>query len=297
MSSYLVDPETFPARAEGAPWGDVRVGLRIGGEAIRLEGVSRAQSDTIEELWSGFVVAPSGDGGDEAEVSVFRAEPRAFRSFDRSGWTYSLDFDYGSTHTHFTGIDLIARIDWGTRLRGALWIVSEEPEVFHGALENFLRVFVSHALALRGGLLLHSASVLDPGGARLFLGRSGAGKSTVSRSALASGRSVPSDDLNLVLSDGRLAGSPFLGDVGSRENGSHPLVGIYRLEKGATDAVRRLGPGEAFAALLACSSFINRSPFLRERLWSNLTALAGRVPSYSLTFRREGAFWALLSTC
>jgi hypothetical protein len=192
------------------------------------------------------------------------------------------------------GVDLVGRLDWNGKLSGALSVATEAPELFHGAFENFLRVLVAHDLLLRGGALLHSAGVVDETGARLFVGPSGAGKSTVARAASSTGRHVASDDLNLVGPDLALWGSPFLGDLGAREDGSYPLLGIYRLEKGEEDSLRSLGKAEALATLLACSPYVNRSPFLADRLCSNLLALVESVPVYALTFRREARFWSLL---
>jgi hypothetical protein len=227
-------------------------------------------------------------------VSVSHAEPSLFQKVDPRGWNYSLDFEYGPSHTAMRGIDLVGRLDWNGRLSGTLSVATEAPEHFHGAFENFLRVLVAHDLLLRGGALLHSAGVVDEAGARLFVGPSGAGKSTVARLASSTGRYVASDDLNLVGPDLALWGGPFLGELGAREGGSYPLRGIYRLEKGEDDSLRALGKAEALASLLACSPFVNRSPYLSDRLCSNLLALVETVPVQVLTFRREGRFWDLL---
>ncbi len=193
----------------------------------------------------------------------------------------------------------MGRIDWHDRLEGALWATTEAPGGFHGAIENFLRVVLAHAVLFEGGVLLHSAAVVEAAAARLFVGHSGAGKSTVAGLAVASGRKVMSDDLNVVL-PGRggfsLAGSPFRGDIGDRQESSFPLMGIFRLEKGDRDEVRFIGEAEAVASLVACSPFVNHSPYLEESLWSNLGALAHSVPTKVLTFRRGGKFWDLLDS-
>jgi hypothetical protein len=294
--SYLVDPETFPRGREGEPWGDATFALRLAGRDIRIQGLSERQYETLVDLWSGFDAnAPSAR--EATSVSLFRVPAARFRRFDPRGWSYALEFDYGPTHTHITGIDLMGRIDWEERLAGSLWATSEEPECFHGVMENFLRVLLAHAVLLDGGVLLHSAAVVEASGARVFVGHSGAGKSTIASLALASGRKVLSDDLNVVLpgSEGfLLAGSPFHGDVGDRRDGSYPLRGLFRLAKGRLDAVRPMGAGEAVASLVAASPFVNHSPHLAEVLWSNVSSLARSVPTGVLTFRREGTFWNLL---
>jgi hypothetical protein len=273
----------------GTPWGGEASAFDIAGRGIRIEGLSVGQSEALGRLLARF-----GSESADSLVSVSRAEPSSFRNAGPRGWSYSLDFDYGPSHTTMTGVDLVGRLDWNGRLSGALSVATEAPELFHGAFENFLRVLVAHDLVLRGGALLHSAGVVDETGARLFVGPSGAGKSTVARAASSTGRYVASDDLNLVGPDFVLWGSPFLGDLGARENGSYPLLGIYRLEKGEEDSVRSLSKAEALATLLACSPFVNRSPYLSDPLCSNLLALVQSVPVHALTFRRECRFWNLL---
>ena len=294
-ATFLLDPATFPGSAEGVPWGDERLALDFAGQLLSIEGLSARQRERAEELYADFRSITASPLA--ANVHVFRADPAAFRKIDTRGWSYELEFDYRPDATLLTGMDWMGRIEWGASLAGALFVTTEEPGAFHGAFENFLRVLVAHALLFEGGALVHSAAVLEPSGGRLFVGPSGAGKSTVSRLALDSGRDIVSDDLNLVAPDFSLAGSPFFGDVGSRTDGRRPLVGIYRLIQGSSDGIRPMGEGEALAALVACSPFVNRSAHLEDRLFRNLSSLSRTVPAYALTFRREGTFWPLLESC
>jgi hypothetical protein len=264
----------------------------VAGISIRLEGLSLLQRENLEGLF-----AVSGAPSSNVDVSLFQVDPRAFRRIDTRGWSYSLDFDYGPNHTHLVGIDWMARLEWnGNSVSAGLWVPAEESGAFRGALENFLRVLAAHVLLLEGGVLLHSAAVVSSGGAHLFLGPSGAGKSTISHAARSAGRTVVSDDLNVVTSGFALGGSSFFSEIGTPREGSLPLGGIYRLEKGAEDALRPMGGGEALASLIACAPFVNQSRFLAHRLWANLGALVARVPAHVLTFRREATFWPLLET-
>ncbi|HEY7818710.1 MAG TPA: hypothetical protein VIG29_10865 [Vicinamibacteria bacterium] len=286
-STFLVDGE-FPATTEGRPWGKEGATLEVAGIPIGIEGLSRLQRDTLAKLHP--VIGEQA----RARVSLFRAEREAFRRIDPRGWSYALDFDYGSDRTHLVGMDWMARLEWRPEMSAGLWVVAESPGAFEGAFENFLRVLAAHILLLEGGALLHSASVVTSEGAHLFVGPSGAGKSTISRAARSSGRAVVSDDLNVVTPGLALGGSSFFSEIGSRREGTIPLRGIYRLEKGTEDAIRPIGRAEALASLIACTPFVNRSRFLAHRLWANLGALVQRVPSHVLTFRREAHFWSLL---
>jgi len=289
-ATYLVDPGAFPARTEGMPWGGEEAGFVVAGIPVRIEGLSPLQRETLEPLYPASS-APSP----KVNVSLFQVDPKTFRSIDPRGWSYSLDFDYGPDHTHLVGIDWMARLEWkGGWVSAGMWVSTEESEAFRGALENFLRVLAAHVLVLEGGVLLHSAAVVSSGGARLFVGPSGAGKSTLSHAAQSTGRSVVSDDLNVVTPGFALGGSSFFSEIGTRSETSYPLRGIYRLEKGDEDALRPMGNGEALASLIACAPFVNHSRFLTPSLWANLTALVAKTPTHVLTFRREGTFWTLL---
>jgi hypothetical protein len=140
--------------------------------------------------------------------------------------------------------------------------------------------------------------VVDGSGrALLFLGPSGAGKTTLSGLALASGRTVLSDDLNACLPGppARVEKVPFTGDLGERgAAGSYPLRGLLRLEQGPADALRPLGTAAAMAALLACSPFVNGDPHRRDLLLANLEAVARSAPAQVLTFDLAGGFWGIL---
>ena len=291
---YLEDPTMFPLGFDGESWGTRELSLGVLDKRFLVCGLSAAQEHTIRSLWPRFIV----DDSDRAAMALFvrRAPASTFIKFDR--WEYDLELDYAAKSLSMAGLDLMARLELVPELRAALWVATEEHDLFHSAFENFLRILVAYAaLDLKGGLF-HSAAVVEGDSAWLFVGHSGAGKSTVSRLALDSGRAVLSDDLNPVLPNVRggldIVGSPFLGDEGARTPTRHTLSAIYRLEQGAIDGVRTMGEAETLASLMASSPYLNQDPHRTETLCKNLAALAGRVPQRVLTFRREGTFWPLL---
>src|SRR3982074_221945 len=74
--------------------------------------------------------------------------------------------------------------EFGCELEGAELHVSSRETRFNGvrneyALDSLLRVLLSWKLASRFGFLLHAATAVRAGKAYVFIGRSGAGKSTV----------------------------------------------------------------------------------------------------------------------
>jgi len=287
--AFLANPDLFPARRAGEPWGDAVIDLvRRFGAYCREGGPPAARADTAG-----------------VESLVFRAAEADFRTIDVRGWEYALDLDAAPEAVRLAGLRLVARLDWRPGLCGALWTPDGGGAEFAGIFENFCRVLVAYRLLERGGAVLHCAAISDRGGARLFLGRSGAGKSTVSRLALARGLTVLSDDLNALFPGGGEARPPFVeklpftGDYGDSRSPSPaaPLAGLYRLAKSEADSLQPLSRAAAAACLLACSPFVNADAHRRERLLANLLALlpAGPVAAWELRFSLGGGFWPILN--
>jgi hypothetical protein len=307
---YLTHPDLFPARRAGEPWGERQVCLDLPGGPYLVAGLSAAQAEAAKERFG--ALSSELPGSPPAVRGLLFAAPAAdFRSIDTRGWEYAMDFEHAERSVRLAGLWLMARLDWAPELTGALW-TSEEGDLFAGIFENFLRVLVAYRLLELGGVVLHSAGVAagsgkggNEEGAFLFLGPSGAGKTTLSRLSEAAGHRVLSDDLNALLPGAAGTGEatvvklPFTGDLGDRRQGRAgdaplPLRGLLRLEKGPAPALRPLSPGETLALLFACSPFVNADPHRQERLLDVLTALAAGAPARVLTFSLAGDLWSIL---
>jgi len=310
--SYLRFPDLFPARQAGESWGDRRLLLALPGGPYLVSGLSAAQVAAAGERFGEICREPASGGTVAAEAAVetrlFAVAPEEFLAVDTRGWEYAMDFDHRPEAVRIAGLRLMIRIDWtgnpGRCLSAALW-TSEDGgapgDLFPGILENFLRVVVAYRLLEAGGLVVHCAGVVDGGAAYLFLGRSGAGKTTLSRLSEAAGRTVLSDDLNALLpapaGDGlRVEKLPFTGDVGDRRRGAppFPLAALVRLEKAPADALRPLSPAGAAAQLLACAPFVNVDPHRRERLEAAAAELAGAARAGVLAASLCGGVWDTL---
>lgn len=165
-----------------------------------------------------------------------------------------------------------------------------------GAIENYLRFVAGEALLRSGGVIVHSAAVVEGGWAHLFPAASGSGKSTLSRMSLAEGRTVLSDDLNaLVRRDGRtfVAQVPFTGDLGRERvpGGPFPLTTVYRLRKGARTEVTPLGRTQGLGLLFAQTPSFNVDPGSQDRLWDALGSLVDACAFRTLTFSRDEPLW------
>jgi hypothetical protein len=316
---FLHNPDLFPARAGGEVWGDREIVLELPGGPYRFGGLSRAQAAIVEDRFGELCRPPAAGtrlagsphalhglaaGGQEVSCLLFRVEAGAFRTFDLRGWEYSLDCDATPAALRLAGLDLIARLDWRPSLGGALWTPDGGGERFAGIFENFCRVLVAYRLVELGGAVLHSAGVVRHGAAFLFLGRSGAGKTTISAASLARGAEVLSDDINALLpapGGAQVAKLPFTGDLGERRSTRRhlPLAAVLWLEKASADELTSLSRAAALACLFSCAPFVNSDPHRREALLANLARLlpppgGGGPLAFNLRFSRAGTFWSIL---
>lgn len=289
-AGFLNNPDLFPARPAGEPWGDRELVLDLPGGPYRFTGLSADQVEAALERFGEFRL----EGGGIVTTTLFRAAAEGFREIDTRGWEYGMEIDSSPTSLKLAGMDLLGRLDWRPELRGALWTPVAGGERFPGIFENFCRVLLAYRLHELGGVVIHGAAVVDGDQAFLFAGASGAGKSTVSRMALESGRTVLSDDLNALLPGPILAGLPFTGDLDRGDPGRYPLRALLRLEKDTEDRLLPMSRAEAAACLMACSPFVNADRHRHGALLSNLLALTEGVPARALRFSLTGRMWSIL---
>jgi hypothetical protein len=153
---------------------------------------------------------------------------------------------------------------------------------------------------LHGGLCLHAAAVSRGNWGYLFLGESGAGKSTVAFLSAAIGMPVLGEDRVFVLRNRGngylLASSPeFPPQFVTHPHVRPPLRGVFALSKDTINAVfplSQLATAKAlFAAFLQnpASGYI---PLSAVRFaFRTACDLARRVPGYELRFRKSPDFW------
>ncbi len=298
---FLHNPDLFPVRFSGERWGEATLRLDFLGGPYQVEGLSDPQVEALHDRFGDLCSDPEATAGSVVRLRVFRVPQSDFRAIEEVGWEYSLDLRYAERRVDLAGLELMAALRWRDReLEAALWTYVPAGEVFAGTLENVFRAIVAYQLAAGGGCLLHSAGVLDSsGGAHLFLGRSGAGKTTISSLSDSSGRQVLSDDLNAVTwEQGQpvVYQMPFSGDFGQahRVPGAFPLVAVHRLLQGSEETSTPCSPAEGLGILAACATAVGRDPFRSHPLLETLERLAAATPVRNLTFRRHGDPWSIL---
>ncbi len=146
----------------------------------------------------------------------------------------------------------------GPPFRKAEVAVGGSPEQCREALNSAVMLAYILATAAQGALLLHASVVVNDGRAYVFMGRSGTGKSTHSRLWLSNieGSTMLNDDNPVVrITGGRAVvyGTPWSGKTACYRNMSAPVAAFVRLRQAGTNHIRRLGPTQAYASLMAGS--------------------------------------------
>lgn len=241
--------------------------LRIAGITIAISSSERSLMPYAEGAGMRFLV--DGNGAADLELSLQRVTelptPAGELVFD-SGAVWSM-FDDGQRwridcHSAIFG-DEPYKVAFFDRDFTAGQVLLR-ADVFDGgelgALDYPLdELIVSHLLARGRGVELHSCGVIGRDGrGRLFVGQSGAGKTTTGRLWMDSGDDVEivSDDRVIVRDMGgqwRMFGTPWHGEGALSSPASAPLDGIYLLQQATATRLVDVAPAEAAARLFACT--------------------------------------------
>ncbi len=167
---------------------------------------------------------------------------------------------------------------------------------------SILRLLVAYELPRLGGLMTHGATVRTERGAVMFLGESGAGKSTIS--LLAQPREIYSDELSLLSWDETterflVRPSPFFGTLeASLQQQVHrcetalPLQAIYFLHQDSSTSIQPAqGIHQNIRRLLTCVT--TRAEFIQiqQQVLDTSLRVLNHVPAFDLHFRKEPEVW------
>lgn len=169
---------------------------------------------------------------------------------------------------------------------------------------NFLRWFISEKLIERNKFVLHASCVLDKkGDAHVFLGHSGAGKTTVTK--LSSPRQILGDDMNILSISEDLDVMIEAGAIGGLFNSmigygvKKKIKGIYWLSQSNNNELIKLDTISGSQHLLA--SFANLHwPTLSKQVENKLVDtsfhVAQNVDFFQMNFKKDSSFWELLES-
>jgi hypothetical protein len=165
------------------------------------------------------------------------------------------------------------------------------------AVDTVLRIVHTLVLARLGGFLLHAASAIRGGKAFIFAGISGAGKTTMCRLA-PSDATLLSDEISYVRRHNQVylaCGTPFSGELArAGENRSAPVAGLFLLEKGASNKIEAMGPGEVVPRLMRNILFFAHDTSLVNYVFQSACEFASAVPVRRLTFVPDRSVWELI---
>lgn len=132
------------------------------------------------------------------------------------------------------------------------------PELINPLRYPLDQILTNHLLSSRGGVLVHGAGVAFNGHGLLFAGRSGAGKTTISRQLHGNhGMRILSDDRIVVRGTPEgihMYGTPWPGDGRHALNENRPLQALLFLAHATENEIVELSSSEALERLLPVAS-------------------------------------------
>lgn len=281
--------------------GDYVSQLSVGGVSLRVTGEREIYFASLLEP---FQVFPA-----DADIALHvewipRLSPQHFAPVFDSGRTWRL-YECGSRlqfdfYSPAVGESPYKRLFVDRAFRKATLQVSEECMSRLGRLIDPLgypadELLIMHRLTQEKAVELHGTGIVRPNGeANLFVGHSGAGKSTTTRLwAVFEEVEVLSDDRIIVRRDTssptniRMYGTPWHGEALYASPNSAPLKRIFVLEHGHGNVLTPLSPSQGVAELFA-RSFV---PFHRheyvEAALIFLEEVANSVPIYRYDFEPD----------
>jgi len=242
--------------------------------------------DLIPYTIPGFAVSSPADVLVEITVRLRRQEEWA------RGWWKGPRVDLQ------TGLIELRKTDWSTLFdlrRRRVQAVLDEPRntYFESLLRTVLQIFALHD---RSGLVLHASAVEVDDGAVLFVGRSGAGKSTAATIASRAGATFLADDMIFVQIGNDV--SPRVHCLPFRQKNEGilrpyavPVAAVYAITQAARDVVRPLDATESLRKTMIATTLSVRHPHFAKASFELAGQLARSVPVRLLEFRDTPAFW------
>jgi hypothetical protein len=265
--------------------------LRIAGIIIGIRCGDPRVTCTFEGPVTQFFIDPALPDVELDVVFLDRYEPpRGERLFDSGGVWRMFAEDDGvriECQTDVVGPEPYKVSTFNSDFtRGTIRVSLTRP---HDPLEYPLdELLVANLLARGRGVELHGCGVIDHSGrGHLFVGQSGAGKTTTARMWGDDAREIISDDRVIVREiDGelRMFGTPWHGEAELASPSSAPLTGVYLLTQAAENELRELPPAVAVARLFGCTFPPFHDAAAIEFTMSMLERIVSRVPVREFRF-------------
>lgn len=155
----------------------------------------------------------------------------------------------------------------------------------------FDQILLMHYLASRKGMVIHAAGIEINKKGYLFAGRSGAGKTTISKQFVSKGfGSMLSDDRVIIrkIDDTFMVfGTPWPGEGGIAVNRGIPLGGLFFLSHSESNRIEEIIPGTTVEKLLPVVSIPWYDPEPMKDILGLCDDLIAHIPSFLLYFKPD----------
>lgn len=157
---------------------------------------------------------------------------------------------------------------------------------FSYPLDQLLLMYI---LSRRDGIIIHAAGIIMNERGYIFAGKSGAGKSTISRLfAFRSGIEVLSDDRIVIrkIDDTFMAfGTPWPGEAGIAVNRGVKLSGIFFITQASYNRIEEIKPQKALENILPVVSIPWYDENIMTKILNFCEVVISNIPSYKLHFK------------
>lgn len=251
------------------------------------EKIGRSLLNFIPQSWLKF---------EDGAYDIFLLNPIHF-GYSLEAWSSETSQDCISLENNLKAVqrDFAA---WAISKKQILLICEDSVE---DGFHNFLRWFISERLIANNKFVIHASCVLDKYNfAHIFLGHSGAGKTTITK--LSAPRLTLGDDMNII----SLHNSELVVEAGAIGGLFNSMIGydrpvkvkaIYWLNQSSQNSLEKLPLSIGQQKLLA--SFANLHwPTLPKKTEQKLVNFAleaiSKVDSFNLHFKKDSSIWELL---
>ncbi len=279
------------------------IDFKIANIIIRIETAQPVEICVSDPAYESFISEAAREQGSDLELKVDLdglPDLRGMSSFGdaEDEWDiYTRDGDYFVIKKQY-------RADiqplWVLQLRsdferGTLYCRPEIAEAAQndGLLENPLcypldTTLMMYRLTIEGGVIVHAAGIEIDGRTYIFPGKSGAGKSTISRQ-------FSNNEDVICLSDDRIIvrkecghhiayGTPWPSDVQIAINRGAPLAGIVFLSHATENSIRRITSAEALQRFIPTVSIPWYDRQASDMILSFCDGLLSSIPLYEISF-------------
>jgi hypothetical protein len=282
---------------------DESVALRFGKLVLRFQSGKPGQRFSIEDTHIPFVVSEDIPADLELTCRVGPIGPVVGPITSSAGRSWDLrQHPDGSEDIIFRGGAQFSTDVWHLHLdssfrTGSLVEAPVMPDPYVRA-DGYplLEYCVARLLGRHDGVLIHASTAIVDGGAHVFVGHSGAGKSTMAAIAERAGARIPTDDRTIITSSPPAPmawGTPWHGSLVRKSPEGAPIRGLYLLQQAAEDRCEPLPPARAVKELFVRLIQPRLHPTEVENTLRILESVVERVPTMVLHFRPTAAAFEL----